>query len=97
MQDYTHALDLLDKGLNNYTPSLLRGRARLIAQKAEAYYGLGYINESVSTALDAFEIAHTIGSQKTMARVHNLYTQLKQSPYGKERSVLQLGEKLAMN
>lgn len=33
----------MDKSLTTYDPALIRGRARLLAQKAEAYYGLGYI------------------------------------------------------
>ena len=96
-QDYAHALDLLNRGLNTYAPSLLRGRARLIAQKAEAYYGLGCIDESTLTALEAFNIARSIGSQKTIARVKTLYTSLTQSRYKKESSVAQLGRVLATN
>ena len=94
LQEYAHALDLLNAGLDTYNPSLSRGRARLIAQKAEAYYGLGNIEESVSTAHDAFHLAWPLGSRKTIARVKDLYTALHHSSYGKERCVLQLGRTL---
>lgn len=95
LKDYASALDLLERGLSNYDSSLLRGRARLIAQKAEACYGAGDIDESVERAKEAFSIANTIGSQKTLARIKSLYTVLDQSPYRKESSVIQLGTLLA--
>jgi tetratricopeptide (TPR) repeat protein len=97
LKDYARALDLLNTGLNTYAPFLLRGRARLIAQKAEAYYGLGYIDESVSAAQEAFGLASSIGSQKTIARVKSLSTLLNRSPYRMENSVAQLGRILATN
>ncbi|WP_233097707.1 hypothetical protein [Dictyobacter vulcani] len=97
LKEYGQALPLLNTGLHQYNPMHLRGRARLIAQKAEAYYGLGCIDESAETAIDAFHIAHTIGSQKTIARVKNLYTLLNSSPYRKEKSVAQLGATLTLN
>lgn len=97
LKDYRQALLLLDKGLHLYNPTLLRGRARLIAQKAEAYYGLGFISESTLAAKEAFEIARLIGSQKTISRVQDLYTLLSQSIYRKENCVVQLGTTLAIN
>lgn len=49
LKDYNQALTLLDAGLAKYDPTLRRGRARLIAQQAEAYYGLGLIDKSTKT------------------------------------------------
>lgn len=96
LKDYWQALPLLNKGLHQYNPTLLRGRTRLISQKAEAYYGLGFIHESTATAKEAFEIAQPIGSQKTISRVKDLYALLEQSSYRKESCVVQLGTILAM-
>ncbi len=93
LHEYPLAINLLNEGLASYDQRLLRGRARLIAQKAEAYYGLHLIEESALTAKEAFSIASTIGSQKTIDRVQILHMDLAQSPYKKESSVLQL-EKL---
>jgi hypothetical protein len=76
--------------LATYDPVLQRGRARLIAQKAEAFYGLGSVDESTKTAIEALTIAQTIGSQKTMNRVKDLHSILEQSRYRKENGVVQL-------
>jgi tetratricopeptide (TPR) repeat protein len=40
LQDHECAIALIDKSLINYDPTMIRGRARLIAQRAEAYCGL---------------------------------------------------------
>jgi tetratricopeptide (TPR) repeat protein len=95
LKNYNSAVDLLEKGLETYNPSLLRGRARLNAQKAEAYFGLGLIDESTTASVEAYEIANSIGSQKTISRIKNLYTLLEGSSYRKEKSVAQLGVMLA--
>lgn len=95
LKNYSSAIDLLDKGLKKYDPSLLRGRARLIAQKAEAYFGLGLIKESTVLAKEAYGIANSIGSQKTISRVKSLYSLLEGSPYREEKSVTQLGAVLS--
>jgi hypothetical protein len=63
----------------------------LIAQKAEAYFGLGLVHESTTAAKEAYKIAYPIGSQKTISRIKSLYTVLESSPYRKEKSVAQLG------
>jgi tetratricopeptide (TPR) repeat protein len=95
LKDYHQALTFLDTGLAKYDPMLRRGRARLIAQKAEAYYGLELIEESIKTAIEALILAQTIGSQKTMNRVRDLHSLLEQSRYRKEKDVVQLGTMLA--
>ena len=91
LKDYKQALTLLDAGLAKYDPNLRRGRARLIAQKAEACYGLGSIDESTKVAMEALTIAQTIGSQKTIDRIRSLYLLLVQSQYKNETGVIQLG------
>ena len=94
LKDYNEALTLLDMGLAKYAPTLRRGRARLIAQKAEAYYELGLIGESTEEAVNALTIAKTIGSQKTINRVKVLHSLLEQSRYRKDTGVVQLGTML---
>jgi len=96
LKDYNQAISLLNTGIAHYNPKLMRGRARLIAQKAEAYYGLGYVDLSTENAEMAYSIAHQIGSEKTISRVKNLYMALQQSPYRKARSVTELGMILGM-
>ena len=88
------AVQLIDKSLATYDPALIRGRARLLAQRAEAYYELGVLDACSSDALTALSLARSAGSNKTEARVRTLYTTLAQSPWGKEQSVIKLGKKL---
>jgi transcriptional regulator with XRE-family HTH domain len=97
LKDYRQALVLLNVGIAHYDPQLLRGRARLIAQKAEAFWGLGDIDQSMDAAEAAFKIANTVGSKKTISRITNLYHFIEQSSYRKEKSVSRLGEMLAQN
>ena len=82
---------LIDKSLTKYDPAYIRGRARLLAQKAEAYYGQGFIEDSTATAEEALTLARSVGSSKTITRVRNLNTTLSQSQWRKERSVARLG------
>jgi len=96
LHDHRRALALMDKSLTTYDPALIRGRARLLAQKAEAYHGLGFIDESVIIAEEALTLARSIGANKTLARVHNLHTALLQSPWRKERSIARLGAMLSL-
>jgi len=96
LHDHRRALSLMDKSLITYDPALIRGRARLLSQKAEAYYGLGYIDESVSIAEEALTLARSIGANKTLARVRTLHTTLLQSSWRKERSIAQLGAVLSL-
>ena len=91
LHDNVRAISLIEKGLANYDPTLVRGRARLLAQKAEAYYGIGSIDNCVATAQDACAMARSVGSKKTIMRIELLHESLSQSYWGKERSVVQLG------
>ena len=97
LHDYKQAINLIDESLNTYDPALIRGRARLIAQKAEAYYGLGMIDDCTTQALTAVTLARSAGSNKSEDRIKILYNRLIQSSWGKEQSVIQLGQTLAMN
>ena len=96
LQDYQRAITQLDTSLTRYDPTLIRGRARLIAQKAEAYYGLGEIDTCVTTAEEALTLAHAVGASKTIARVKDLHATLTQSHWRKEQSVARLSERLSL-
>ena len=96
LHDYQRALALMDKSLLTYDPTLIRGRARLLAQKAEVYYGLGEVDVSVMIAEEALQLAHSVGASKTHARVRQLHTALLQSPWRKERSIARLGALLSL-
>lgn len=91
LHDNERAVSLIEKGLMQYDPTLVRGRARLLAQEAEAYYGLGNIEDCVAMAQDALRMARSVGSKKTIMRIEQLYTSLSQSSWRKERSVVRLG------
>ena len=95
LEDYQQAIKLLDASLVIYDPALIRGRARQLAQKAEAYYGLGAIEACTASANEALTLGRSAGSSKTIARVRTLYDHLLQSSWRKESSVTQLGETLA--
>lgn len=86
----------MDKSLSTYDPAFIRGRARLLSQKAEAFYGLGHIDESVTIAEEALRLARSVGANKTLARVRTLHTTLLQSPWRKERSIARLGAVLSL-
>jgi len=96
LHDYQRALALMDKSLLTYDPTLIRGRARLLAQKAEAYYGLGEVDASVMIAEEALLLAHSVGASKTHVRVQQLHATLLQSPWRKERSTAHLGALLTL-
>lgn len=74
-----------------YNPTFIRGRARLLAQKAEACFGLGSVEESVMFAEEALRLAGSVGSQKTIARIQSLHGLLQASRWRKERCVARLG------
>jgi tetratricopeptide (TPR) repeat protein len=95
LHDYQTAITLIDQSLTTYDPALIRGRARLIAQKAEAYYGLGIMDACTNNALAALSLARSAGSEKTEDRIKTLFTNLAQSSWRKEQSVAQLGEALS--
>jgi len=90
LKDYDRAIVLIDKSLVHYDPTRIRGRARLIAQKAEAYHGLGMLDASMMTAEEALILAHSVGSDRTVARIRQLHATLATSS-GKEPSVARLG------
>lgn len=92
----SRGLLLIDKSLTTYDPAFIRGRVRLLAQKAEAYYGLGFIDESVTIAEEALILARSVEASKTLVRVRNLHTTLLQSPWRKERSIARLGAVLSL-
>ena len=96
LHDNERAITLIDKGLIQYDPTLIRGRARLQAQKAEAYYGLGLVDISVATAEDALTLANSVGSNKTVRRIRDLHNQLVDSSFRKESSVHRLGALLSI-
>ncbi len=91
LADYSRAVWLIDKGLCTYDPTFVRGRARLMAQKAEALYGLHDIAECVMVAEEALVLANSVGSTKTIARVKNLHESLVQSRWKAEPNVARLG------
>lgn len=94
LQEYKNAVDQLDKSLANYDPTLVRGRARLLVQKAEAYYELGILDACTDNIQNAFSLARSIGSSKIMSRAKTLYRNLKQSKWRKERVVADLSDVL---
>ncbi|MBE3561253.1 MAG: helix-turn-helix transcriptional regulator [Ktedonobacteraceae bacterium] len=94
LQDYAQAINYFGESLKIYDPSLLRGKARLLAQKAEAYFGHGTLDACISYAEDALFLARTAGSSRTIARVQALHTRLTQSCWRKEQGVTRLGKTL---
>ena len=95
LHDNDYALALIDKGLATYDSTLVRGRARLIAQKAEAYFSLDLIDFSAKTAQEALMLARSVGSEKQIARVKILHTAMMQSRWKKEGCVARLGVTIA--
>jgi tetratricopeptide (TPR) repeat protein len=91
LHDYERAISLIEKSLISYDPTFIRGRARLTAQKAEAYQGLGLIDECAITAEEALNLAKSVGSNKTTARINALYSSLVQTPWRKEPGIARLG------
>ena len=58
--DYERAVVLIEKGLLKYDPTFIRGRARLVAQKAEALYRLQHISECAMIAEEALVLARSV-------------------------------------
>ncbi|PRX40896.1 helix-turn-helix protein [Planifilum fimeticola] len=94
LHDYKQAIELIDNSLAGYDPALIRGRARLLTQKAEAYYGLGILDACVHNAQDAFMLARSAGSSKIMNKVKTLHTKLIQSKWRKDPNIADLGNVL---
>jgi len=95
LHDYDRALRLIEKGLKIYNPTLTPSRARLLARKAEAYYGLHEIDACTTVATEAVTLSYAVGAKNTLLRVRDLYTTLVQSPWKKEPAVIRLGLALA--
>lgn len=95
LHEYKQAVDQLDSSLANYDPTLIRGRARLLIQKAEAYYRIGILDACVSNAQEAFTLARSIGSRKIISEVKTLHRNLNQSKWRKDRVVANLSDVLA--
>lgn len=95
LRNYDRAIRLIDKSLKIYNPTLTPSRARLLARKAEAYYGLEEVDTCTSIATEAITLAYAVGAKNTLLRVRNLYTTLEQSQWKKEPAVIRLGLALA--
>lgn len=95
LQDHDRSIMLIDKSLVNYNPTIVRGRARLLAQKAQAYYALNDLWACTTMAEEAYKMADAVGSVKTLERLRNLHQALLQSRWGKEASIIRLGILLA--
>ncbi len=91
LRNYERAIALFDKSLTTYNPTLTPGRARLLARKAEAYYGLGEIDTCVTIAEEALNLARSVGANNTLTRVRDLHTALSLSSWRNERSISRLG------
>ncbi len=94
LQDYAQAVHLISGSLETYDPRLVRGRARLVAQRAEAYYGLGELDACIQSAEEALTLAQSVSSNKTRSRIEKLQNDLCQSRWRKEESVARLGTML---
>lgn len=97
LQDYQEAIRLMSASLTIYDPRLVRGRARLTAQQAEAYAGLGFLDACIQSAEEALTLAQSVGSNKTRARIEKLYKGLCQSSWRKEERVAHLGAMLSQS
>lgn len=95
LHDYERAINLIDKGLAHVKPTFIPTRARLTVQKAEAYFGMGEIDFCLIHAEEAFTMACSTGSNKTISRVKTLHNGLVQSKWKNERGVARLGAVLA--
>jgi len=91
LQDYDRALRLMEKSLKTYNPTQTPAHARLLARKAEAYYGLHMIDECTITAEEAVILAESVGASNTITRVKSLYTTLALSEWKREPGVRRLG------
>jgi len=95
LRDYDRALKLIEKSLKTYNPTLTPGRARLLARKAEAYYGLKMISDCTDTAEEALTLASSVGASNTIVRLRELHSTILQSRWSKELGVRRLGALLA--
>jgi len=95
LKDYDRALRLLEKGLKNFNPTQIPAHARLLARKAEAYYGLRLIDECATTAEQSLVLAQSVGASNTITRLKSLHTTLEMSEWKMEPAVRRLGVLLA--
>jgi tetratricopeptide (TPR) repeat protein len=95
LQDYDRALRLMEKSLKTYNPTQTPAHARLLARKAEAYYGLHMIDECAITAEEACILAASVGVSHTITRIKSLHTTLALSEWKRETGVRRLGALLA--
>ena len=95
LRDFDRALRLIEKSIKTYDRTQLPAQARLLARKAEAYYGLRRIDECTGTAEESFLLAQSVGASNTIDRIKSLYTILQLSPWNREPSVRRLGALLA--
>ncbi len=93
---YQDAIALIDQSLVTYDHAFIRGRARLMAQKAEAFYGLKQVEACTVLAEEAYHLAEAAGSRKTFERLQQLYASLIRSRWRKETGVVRLGALLAI-
>jgi transcriptional regulator with XRE-family HTH domain len=80
--EYERAITSIEKSLQSYDPTLVRARARLLAQKAEALSKLRLLDACVETAREALTLARSVGSTKTIARVAQLHDTLNRANGG---------------
>jgi tetratricopeptide (TPR) repeat protein len=93
--DHHRALALIDKSLATYDPTGIRGKAKLMGHKAKIHFSLGEIDACTITAKEVLVMARSVGSEKRIAQISNLYTSLAQSKWKNERGVASLGALLA--
>jgi transcriptional regulator with XRE-family HTH domain len=93
---YQDAIAMIDQSLVTYDHAFIRGRARLIAQKAEAYYGLKQIEACTGLAEESYHLAQAAGSRKTFERLQQLYALLIRSRWRKGTGVVRLGALLSI-
>lgn len=92
--EYSEAVTLIDSSLKTYNHAYIRGRARLVVQKAEAYYGLKDVVACIGLAEEAYTLATAVGSGKTLERLRQLHRILARQR--KDSRVERLGALLAM-
>jgi len=91
LHDYDRAYRLIEKSINIHLPTHTPGRTKLLVQKAEACYNLDLIDECVTCAEEGLLMARAIGSQRYVARVQTLCTNLSRSRWKNEPYVARLG------
>ncbi|MBA2677331.1 MAG: hypothetical protein H0U76_02875 [Ktedonobacteraceae bacterium] len=96
LKEHSYAITLLNKSLMGYDPTMIRDRARLLAQKAEAFLGLERIEECAATAEEAVTLARSVRSNRTITLIESISDSLRDSRWRKEPSVARLHGVLAI-